>query len=906
MFKRASAFLAALTLLFITVFNCSLFSIKAEAAGGPVIKLHYSRADEEYSDWDVWMWEEGKDGAGYEFEDIEGDMVATMEVTPGTNKVGFIVRTKDWTKDVDKDQFIDISAIVSGTVHIYVESGVEGYTEEPGDDIVVGIKLKSAKYDGKNTINVLMTAPIDRDISSVFTVEGRDGEIEISDIKSEGDGAYTVTLGEELSLFRSYTITFEENKYKVIMPNIYSTPEFESAYTYLGDDLGYTYSKESTSFRVWSPTAESIELKRYESGIQSKDDLIETVPLKPDVNGTWVCTVEGDLNGTYYVYSVSLDGKSFSVMDPYARSSGANGKRSMVLDLSSTDPEGWSNDRNPFEGKKITDAIIYEAHIRDLTVGEDNGIEEQGKFLGMVEENTATSEGIATGLAHIKEMGVTHVHVLPMYDFGSLDETNKSNGVYNWGYDPVNYNIPEGTYSTDPFNGEVRVNEVKQMVKGFHDNGIAVVMDVVYNHVHEADSFCINKLVPGYFSRITEEGTYSNGSGCGNDTATERSMVRKYIVDSVNYWADEYHIDGFRFDLVGLMDTDLINEIVETVHAKHPDTIFYGEGWSLTTVPTKEGVTLATQDNSSLTPGFSYFNDTIRDGIKGSVFNTDPGFVSGASGYEAKIRRCFMGADRWCQSPSQTINYASCHDNNTLYDRLRLSRPDASDTDIVRMNNLSAAIYMLSEGTPFMQAGEEMLRTKTKVDGTYESNSYASGDEVNAIDWSLLSEEKYSDVYEYYKGLISFRKAHPLFRLSDAKEVSSHVTDITGPESNTVSFLLDGSGIEGETAEEICVVFNGANAYREVVLPEGNWNIYITSGKAGIVALEAVTERVVCEPISALVLIKEDASNVGKTPKLAKTSSKSKTAAAVGGILGGAALVGIVEFLTGRKDKKLL
>ena len=265
-----------------------------------------------------------------------------------------------------------------------------------------------------------------------------------------------------------------------------------------------------------------------------------------------------------------------------------------------------------------------------------------------------------------------------------------------------------------------------------------------------------------------------------------------------------------------------------------------------------------------------------------------------------------MGADRWCSSPSQTINYASCHDNNTLYDRLRLSRPDASDTDIVRMNNLSAAIYMLSEGTPFMQAGEEMLRTKTKVDGTYESNSYASGDEVNAIDWSLLSEEKYSDVYEYYKGLISFRKAHPVFRLSDASEVSSHVTDITGPESNTVSFLLDGSGVEGETAEEICVVFNGANAYREVVLPEGNWNIYITSGKAGIVALEAVTERVVCEPISALVLIKEDASNVGKTPKLAKTSSKSKTAAAVGGILGGAALVGIVEFLTGRKDKKLL
>lgn len=872
--KSFKVSILSILMVICTILGSLWIQIPSYAEGGPVIKLHYHRTDGNYSGWDVWLWEEGKDGAGFEFNLEDGDMVATKEVTPGTNKVGFIVRTADWTKDINKDQFIDIAEVVSGTVDIYVESGVEGYTKELRDDVSVGIKLREAKYDGERTISVLLTSDIDEP-NSAFSVKGRSGEVLIDKVTSMGEGLYEISLSSELNGNSSYTVSFQDTSYKVNMPNIYSTKKFEDEFSYYGDDLGYTYSKDKTLFRVWAPTAESVSLLRFESGSTDNHDLIEEIPMEASINGTWTCEVNGDCNGTYYTYNVSIDGKTTSAMDPYAKASGVNGKRSMVLDLSTTNPEGWEKDTNPFKGNGINDAIIYEAHIRDITVGEDNGILNQGKFLGMAEENTQTSKGIKTGLSHIKELGITHLHILPMYDFGSVDE--KGTG-YNWGYDPVNYNIPEGSYSTDAEHGEVRVKEMKTMIKGLHDNGISVVMDVVYNHVYNAENFCFNQLVPGYFSRINENGSYSNGSGCGNDTATERSMVRKYIVDSVNYWADEYHIDGFRFDLVGLMDVELMNEIVESVHEKHPNVIFYGEGWSMTTAVTKEEVLLATQSNSELVPGFAFFNDTIRDGIKGSVFNEEPGFVSGASGYEPKIRRSFFGADTWCKSPTQTINYASCHDNNTLYDRLRLSLKDTPDEEIVKMNNLAASIYMLSQGTPFVSAGEEMLRTKTKEDGSFDSNSYASGDDVNKIDWNSLSEEKYSEVFEYYKGLIKFRKAHPALRLTDASMVESHIKDTTGAVSHLVSFEISGEGIEGETAEAMIVVFNAGDTFREVMLPSGNWNVYINDKTAGTVALEACNERTVVMAHSALVLIKEDASKVGKETEISEIYSDSENA----------------------------
>ncbi len=854
--KRAIAFLTVLLML-ISCIPAGSITV-AKAAEDTVLKLHYNRPDNNYDGWDVWMWAAGMDGAGYAFAEENGEMVATLVVAPGVTSVGFIIRTQDWAKDVDADQFIDISEMVSGTVHIYVESGVAGYTKEYGDDVVTGVKLYSARYDGEKTIVAMFTGKIEEELDGYFAVAGPDGAVALEKVEAVSDTEYHLILKEEINPAKAYTVTCDGSEYNIVMPILFSMPDFEAEYTYNGNDLGATYTKDKTSFRVWAPTADLVFLNLYSGGTAGVSDLIEQIEMKPDVNGTWVAEKSGDLNGTYYTYRVEIGGKANEACDPYARTTGLNGKRAMVIDLSSTNPEGWEQDSDPNAGKNYTDAVIYELHVRDLSTSSDSGITNKGKFLGLTETGTKSPSGVATGLDHIKELGVTHVHLLPVYDFGSVDEGNIYAEQFNWGYDPVNYNVPEGSYSTDPSRGEVRVKEMKQMVQALHQNGISVIMDVVYNHVQSAGDFCFNQIVPNYFTRISEDGTYSNGSGCGNDTATERSMVRKYIVDSVKYWADEYHIDGFRFDLVGLLGTDVVNEIVEEVHKDHPNVIFYGEGWTMNTNVTKPSYTLATQVNSTQTPGFAYFSDTIRDLLKGSVFNQETGFVSGASGLEATLEKCFMGlSPDWCTTPSQSVNYASCHDNMTLIDRITVSTPNASRADQIKMNNLAAAIYMTSEGIPFMQAGEEMLRTKVKSDGSFDSNSYSSGDKINQLRWEDLANDEYKQVFEYYKGLIAFRKAHGALRLTDAASVRSNVIPAKGMSSNVVAFRING-GVNGETAEALYVIFNANNEAVEVELPEGKWNVYINGEKAGTEVLQTIKDgKVSVDGISAMVLAQD-------------------------------------------------
>lgn len=855
------------------------------------LRLHYHREDGDYDGWDAWLWEEGKDGGAYDFEEEDGEMVATKELTPGTTSVGFIIRTKDWAKDVDEDQFIDISEMVSGAVDIYVESGVEGYTKEYGEDAVVGTKVKKARYDGEGSVEVTMTGEIEGDTDSAFSVKGLEGTVAIDSVEAGKDNTYQVKLAEPLEDAKSYTITFEGNEYKIIMPNIYSTDAFEEKYTYTGDDLGATWTKEKTTFRVWAPTADAVKVNLYESGTPDTDDLVEQIAMEQDVNGTWVASKEGDLNGVYYTYLVTVNGAENEACDPYARTTGVNGKRAMVIDLSSTNPEGWDEDTDPHAGNNITDDVIYELHIRDLAMDENSGIKNAGKFLGLTETGTTTPNGTPTGIDHIKDLGITHIHLLPVYDYASVDETALDEPQFNWGYDPENYNVPEGSYSTDPYHGEVRVKEMKQMVKSLHDNDLSVIMDVVYNHVYNAGSFNFNLIVPDYFSRVDENGTYSNGSGCGNDTASERSMVRKYIVDSVCYWADEYHIDGFRFDLVGLLDTDTINEIVEEVHKDHPNVIFYGEGWELDTTTTKD-CTLATQKNSEETPDFAYFSDTIRDLLKGHVFDTSTiGYVSGETGDEEEVEKCFMGASDWCKSPTQTINYISCHDNMTLIDRITRSTTGASKEDRVKMNNLAAAIYLTAEGTPLMQAGEEFLRTKKNASGGFEENSYASSDSVNSLKWANLEEEEYQNVYQYYKGLIAFRKDHPVLRLTDAKDVAAHVTPVEGLDANVTAFDITG-GVNGETADNMYVIFNPNQEETKVTLPDGTWSVYINGEKAGTESLGEISGEATVNPISALVLIKSG----DETVKASSTGKKGfgKVLAGVGAAVAGGAVAGIV------------
>ena len=689
---------------------------------------------------------------------------------------------------------------------------------------------------------------------------------------------------------------------RAVEMSAYSTEEFEAAYTYEGSDLGAVWSKESTTFRVWAPTADAVTVNLYEGGTAGEADLMEQLEMTADVNGTWVATKEGDLNGVYYTYLVSVDGKENEACDPYARTTGVNGQRAMVIDLDSTDPEGWDEDVDPHYGSNVTDAIIYELHVRDLSSDPSSGITNTGKFLGLIEAGTVNSQGIPTGLDHMKALGITHLHLLPSYDYASVDETDPE-APFNWGYDPVNYNVPEGSYSTDPYHGEVRVKEMKQMIKGLHDNGISVVLDVVYNHVSNAETFCFNQIVPGYFSRISDSGVYSNGSYCGNDTASERAMVKKYIVDSVKYWADEYHMDGFRFDLVGLIDTETINECVAEVHKTHPNVIFYGEGWTMPTQLTKEGYTMTTQPNSTEVPGFAFFSDTIRDSMRGPVSNnSENGYLAGKGGHTSTIRDAFMGKATWCKSPTQTVNYASCHDNMTLYDRLTMSCPDNTVEERIRMNNLAAAIYMTSQGIPFVHAGEEMLRSKPTWNGGFDDNSYKSSDKVNSIKWDNLNDPVYQDVVDYYTGLIAFRKAHPALRMTSAEEVAAHITPLPGLDFNVVACHI-GSGANGEE-NEIVVIFNPRSSETVVTLPEGSWSICVNADDAGTTSLGTAETEVTVEPISAMVLVKGDLSAAPEEAAESEESGSRFLNEDLPVILGALFAGAIAFFLMRRKQKK--
>lgn len=878
--KRVKALVMAVLMFLATVAAPVMDAIPVEAAGGNVeVKLHYKRTDGNYENWCVWMWDYAAEGWDHYFVEENGEMVATHEAEPGALAVGFIVKIQDWSDrelidGEQKDRFVNLQDVISGTVHVYVEQGdAANFRVEYSDDIIRGTKVAGADYDlDTNTINVQVSALLDNVSTDTFKISSGSKTVEVAEVKPGpsssvekenlviSSSSYTLSLAEELNVFGAYTLTYDGNEYNIKMPTTYKTEEFVSSYTYDGEDLGATWTKDATTFKVWSPTASEVKLNLYESGTAGTDDLLETVAMEQGEKGVWSVTVDGDLNGTYYTYSVTNAGVEKEACDPYARTTGVNGDRAMVIDLESTNPEGWENDKNPNADLTFNDAVIYELHVRDASIGENSGVSDanKGNFLGLIESGTKTSGGVSTVLDHMVDLGITHLHLLPIYDFSSVDEAADG---HNWGYDPKNYNVPEGSYSSDPYNGEVRVSEMKQMVQGLHNNGISVVMDVVYNHVSSAENFCFNQIVPNYFSRINDDGSYSGNSGCGNDTASEHVMVHKYIVDSVKYWADEYHIDGFRFDLVGLIDVDTINDIMKTVWEDHPDVVFYGEGWEMNSYNT--GISMTTQKNSTKVPGFAFFNDTLRDAIKGSVFDELPGYVSGAEGQRLTVLDAFYGLPgNWCETPTQTINYSSCHDNHTLYDRLKVSRPDANEEDIVRMNNLAAAITITSEGIPFIHAGEELLRSKPNEDGTYNHNSYNAGDEINSIKWETLEDEKVNDVYEYYKGLLAFRKAHAALRMTSTEDVTNNITEIKDLDKNVIGLTING-GVNGEESDGLVVIFNPSTESTTVPLPEGNWDIYINDEKAGTEVLASANGEVTVNPISAMVLVKADAAPAG-------------------------------------------
>ena len=632
---------------------------------------------------------------------------------------------------------------------------------------------------------------------------------------------------------------------------------------YTGNDLGAVYSPKMTRFKVWAPEAESVKLNLYKQG--EGDNLIDQHIMKKSANGTYVFEKQGDCNGIYYTYTVVNHGEEQEAVDPYTKAAGVNGQRGMVINLAKTNPQGFELDgyRNP---EHITDAIIYEGSVRDFTMDESSGVFHNGKFLGLTEANTTNHFGEATALDYISGLGVTHVQILPAFDFETVDEKNQK-AQYNWGYDPDNYNVPEGSYAVSPYDGAVRIQEMKQMVLALHSRGIGVIMDVVFNHTYRRDDSNLQKIVPGYYYRSDETG-YTNGSGCGNEVASDRPMVQKLIIDSLIYWAKEYHIDGFRFDLMGVLDIDTMNVIAERLKEIRPDIYLYGEGWNGGPSSLAEEKR-AFKASAKKMPGIGMFNDDIRDTIKGSVFYDDHlGFVNGGTHLENALRYGITGAvahpqvdydaygsKPWAEEPGQSINYVSCHDNYTLWDKLSVSCPEASEEKKKAMNRLCAAIVFTSQGVPFIQAGEEFLRSKPLPEKKgFAENSYNMPDAVNSIKWDDIHE--YPDMIAYYKGLMALRKAHPVFRMQSEAEMTQNLCFLSDTPENVVAYLLKGKGAD-DTPENILVIFNGNDEEILYNLPEGKWKILVDDKTAGADGKKIISAKADVEPLSALVLEKE-------------------------------------------------
>ncbi|OJJ20293.1 type I pullulanase [marine bacterium AO1-C] len=641
---------------------------------------------------------------------------------------------------------------------------------------------------------------------------------------------------------------------------------------YKGNDLGLTYSPQKTILKLWSPKADKVIVRLYEQGVGGKALLTEE--MQKGDSGEWIWSRQKNLAGTYYTFQVYFGGKPLDeTPGVYAKAVGANGKRAMILDLDSTDPKGWSNDKRPTL-KNFNDIIIYELHIRDFTIHPSSGARSKGKFLGLAETKTKGPQGIKTGLDHIKELGVTHVHLLPAFDYRSIDETklNKTPYPYNWGYDPLNYNVPEGSYATNPYNGAIRIKEFKKMVQALHRQGIRVILDVVYNHTGHTQKSYFNLEYPKYYYRLNKDGAFSNASACGNETASEKYMMRKYIIESVKYWTQEYHLDGFRFDLMGIHDIETMNLVSKELHKIDPTIFVYGEGWTAGGSPLPSAKQ-ALKRNAYKLDNVAVFSDDIRDGIKGSWNkHQDKGFASGKPGLEESIKFGIVAATRhpevnyqkvnysktpYSKEPFQTINYVSCHDNHTLWDKLvesvKKTEPEVSETALIKMHLLANTIVLTSQGVAFLHAGVDFLRTKKGVE-----NSFESPDAINQIDWRR--KQKYLAVFRFYQKLIQLRKQHPAFRMTSNDQIRKHLRFLKPGIPNVVAYQLSGKA-NGDHWKDIVVIFNGNRTEQVLDIPlasKGSWKIALQGQNIYLKGIKRSADTQVKIPgSSAMILFRE-------------------------------------------------
>jgi len=771
----------------IAVFTCGLPAIASAIPATINLTVHYQRPGGDYQGWNLWIWKNLTSGA-----DVDVD----------SNGVTF----------TSTDDFGKIA-----TVKV---DGMDKFEN-------LGIIVRKGAWDSKDMGD-------DRFISNI----PENGNVEI-----------WLRQGDPTIHYSIPTTPIPANP-AIEFAKLYDSAEFAAKYTYTGNDLGVTYTKASTKLRVWAPTAKAVSVVTYKEA-DAPSSSGSLIKMTYDTKGTWVATLKGDQNGTVFNYRVSVNNTVNEAVDPYVRATTVNGLRGVIVNLDATDPKGWNTSKPKFSGKP-TDAVIYELHVRDLSMDPSSGIpaKNKGKFLALTDLSTSNN-GQKTGVAAIKDLGVTHVELLPIFDFATVNENIPT---FNWGYDPQNYNVPEGSYSSDPKKPTVRITEFKSAIMSLHKAGLRVNMDVVYNHVSNANTFSQNLIVPGYFFRRDDNGNLTSGSGCGNDVASERPMVRKFIVDSVKYWATEYNLDGFRFDLMGLMDIETINEITAALKKIDPTILVIGEGWNMGTLPADKR---ANQLNISKLPGVAHFNDQIRDGIKGSVFDAaDNGFATGKFTAKMNVMAGIVGntdysteiMTKWTTTaPGQSVNYVESHDNMTLVDKITASVKDAKPADIAQLSQLAASIALLSQGMPFIQAGQEFLRSKGG-----DTNSYKSSDLVNSLKWGTQSAN--AATVKYYRGLIALRKAHPAFRMATTDLVKKNLKFLTSPEG-TIAYSINGSDVK-DSAATIVVVHNANTTAQTITLPKsGSWSVLVESGRAGTTVLRKISGgSVTVEARSTLVI----------------------------------------------------
>jgi len=811
-----------------------------------------------YEDCDMWIWYPNADGHGYLFHPCEYGAMVALNVPEGISQVGFIVRRNcsdpggaSWgsaTKDYDGDRYAEITGDVT---EVFLKPGDPNQykSDDGGKTLYQEKKMTIAGISDLNQIQYFLNPAVRiESLDQVKVAEKDTGrQLEVTDLSSLNNSVVTgrITVGEELDLSREYTVEIEGYEAITAVPTkVFDTEAFAEKYNYDGDDLGATAGAEGTVFRVWAPTASRVTLNLFEAG--DGCDAYENLEMSRGEKGVW--SAEAPCGpGTYYTYSVTTSVGEQEAVDPYARAVGVNGNRGMVTDLAATDPEGFGEDTFIDRISAYNEAVIWEVHVRDFS----NKLASSaypGKYLAFTEHGLTNAAGEPAGIDYLTDLGITHVHLQPVYDYATVDESSEE-PQFNWGYDPKNYNAPEGSYATDPYHGEIRVREFKQMVQALHQSGLGVVMDVVYNHTYEGNS-CLNRIVPYYYYRFDSSGEWSNGSGCGNETASERAMFRKYMVDSVCYWAKEYHVDGFRFDLMALHDVQTMQEIEAAVHAINPKALLYGEGWTggtTTLMPPRQ----ANQSNirqvtasEGAAGAVAVFNDSIRDGLKGSVFNPkEQGYISGnvTKGTAWQVVFGLTGGKNnlmvsWSANDNGVINYMACHDNHTLYDRLLASNGEDSEEDRQKMERFGISIIMIGKGIPFFLAGEEMLRSKGG-----DANSYKSGDEVNNIRWDdLMPGSDRMAMRDWYRSLIRIRKDNGFIT---SGEIACEV--------------LDGNAIEVRWTQDgklTAYALINPGEERKATLPEGEWEALLLNEMIEPDSVQPISGTVSVEGRTVLLL----------------------------------------------------